>query len=176
MRMMPPPYRAPLVLAAGLCGIALLPALAIGQKTNLPGKTAYQRVCAACHLPNLAGTGPSPGLVGNDFKGRWQNLWGADLLERIVAAMPADRPGKLSKAEYRAITAYLLQANGLGRALPPQPGEAALARVKVSAREGQIAASLHFGRAAKPSYKWGILCQPITVAGFMERPVCCRSS
>lgn len=121
-------------VAVVIAGIALLPAFALKKKPRTagdPGRIAYERACAACHLSNLAGSGPSPGLIGAEFRGRWQNLTGADLLERVSTTMPVGRPGALKPTEYRSITVYLLKTNGIGKSLPPYADRAALSRVLV---------------------------------------------
>ena len=76
------------------------------------GETAYKKSCASCHGEKLNGSGAAtPPLQGSDFTGMWTGQTLDDLFERIQTSMPADAPGKLSRAENADIVAYLLQAN-----------------------------------------------------------------
>jgi mono/diheme cytochrome c family protein len=69
------------------------------------GRSTFNNVCSVCH-----------GL--NEFRGRqFEIAWMArpvgDFLAHISTAMPQDNPGSLSAADYAAITAYVMQLNGL---------------------------------------------------------------
>lgn len=122
--------RTSLVTAATLLTGFTVATFAGAATSRDPGQVAYQRACAACHLPNLAGSGPSPSLEGEEFRGRWRDLTGADLLKRIATTMP---PGgrKRDRAEYRLITAYILKANGIGDGVRGASDEAALAALTI---------------------------------------------
>ena len=78
------------------------------------GQASYQKSCASCHGENLNGSGAAtPPLLGPDFTDMWSGQTLDDLFERIQTSMPADTPGKLSRAENADIVAYLLKANHL---------------------------------------------------------------
>jgi mono/diheme cytochrome c family protein len=86
------------------------------------GRMVYAESCAAgCHLPNLAGGGPTPDLAGAGFLSRWDGLSVADLFKKISSTMPKASPGSLDQQDYLAVTAFLLLANGM------KPGSQALA-------------------------------------------------
>ncbi len=89
------------------------------------GKALYQANCATgCHNANLAGGGPVPDLAGPGFLGRWAGLKAGDLFERTRATMPKTRPGSLADADYLAIVAYILSANGFPAGpFPLQPAQ-----------------------------------------------------
>src|SRR5436190_1596796 len=74
------------------------------------GRAAYQASCASCHLPDLAGRNEAPQLAGNNFMSTWRTRTTKDLFE-YVQTMPPNAPS-LDAAQYVAITAFLLQANG----------------------------------------------------------------
>jgi S-disulfanyl-L-cysteine oxidoreductase SoxD len=76
------------------------------------GQASYKAACASCHGETLEGSGAAtPPLVGSDFIMNWAGQTVDDLFERIQTSMPADRPGKLSRAENADILAYILSAN-----------------------------------------------------------------
>lgn len=77
------------------------------------GKDVYLTHCAAaCHIENLAGNGPAPGLAGPDFMLRWEDFSVAELMERIRTTMPKAAPASLSAEDYLTVTAYILAENG----------------------------------------------------------------
>jgi alcohol dehydrogenase (cytochrome c) len=73
------------------------------------GAELYRVRCSACHgLERAGGTGPP--LSGAGFSERWAKRSVA--LENIIShSMPLDAPGGMSKAQYAAISHYLLRAN-----------------------------------------------------------------
>jgi len=84
------------------------------------GKALYLKSCAAgCHGENLAGSGPTPGLVGSDFLGRWSGLNLGELFKRVRSTMPKNKPGSLSDDQYATIISYLLSANGFAAGADP---------------------------------------------------------
>ncbi len=82
------------------------------------GRTAYQRSCAACHLPTLQGRFEAPELAGANFLGKWGGRSVRDLFEYLRATMPPTEP-RPSDDEYTSIIAYILHSNGV--ASGPQP-------------------------------------------------------
>src|SRR4051812_6144553 len=83
------------------------------------GSTVYSASCASCHMADLAGRNEAPQLAGNNFMNTWRNRSTKDLFEFIQSTMPPTGEN-LSAAQYLAVTAYILQANGA------PAGEAAL--------------------------------------------------
>jgi len=75
------------------------------------GQAVYREECAKCHGENLGGGESSPALAGADFLSNWNGKSVGDMLERIIATMPADDPGNLARRQYADITAYVLSAN-----------------------------------------------------------------
>lgn len=87
------------------------------------GETVFTTVCSACHGRNEF-TGPIFALT-------WMAEPVGNLFQHVSTAMPQDRPGSLSPAEYAAVVAYLLRLNGRPpgeRELPADP--ALLARMR----------------------------------------------
>jgi len=76
------------------------------------GADQFAQNCAACHGASLSGNGEAPALVGAEFISDWAGLTLGELAERIHNTMPQDNPGKLSRAQYADILAYILKANG----------------------------------------------------------------
>ena len=68
------------------------------------GERTFSDVCAACH-----DTGE---FSGGRFRISWVGRPVGELFETISTLMPEADPGSLSRAEYAAIVAYLLQVNG----------------------------------------------------------------
>jgi len=75
------------------------------------GQALYAKACASCHRENLEGHRPTPSLVGEEFRERWDGQTLDDLFEKMQATMPADHPGSLSREDNGAILAFILQFN-----------------------------------------------------------------
>jgi len=85
------------------------------------GKPVYGKQCASCHGAALDGSGIAPPLAGADFQGDWNGQTVDDLFEKMQTSMPADQPGKLSRAQNADILAFLLSSNAFpagGKDLP----------------------------------------------------------
>ena len=109
-----------LALAAGLAGGGAIAASARGASSIQPpagsvlegafteaqasrGERTFREVCAACH-----DTGE---FSGGRFRISWVGRPVGELFETISTLMPEADPGSLSRPEYAAIVAYLLQLN-----------------------------------------------------------------
>ena len=109
---------AALALSAGIGGVAWAqsgPTVLDGVYTAAQaerGQAAFSQNCAACHGSGLTGNGEAPALVGGEFISNWAGLTLGDLFERIRTTMPQDNPGKLSRAQYAQILAFILKSNG----------------------------------------------------------------
>ena len=89
------------------------------------GQASYKAACASCHGETLEGSGAAtPPLLGSDFAMNWAGQTVDDLFERIQTTMPADRPGKLSRAENADILAYILSVNKLPAGNTDLPSDA----------------------------------------------------
>ena len=98
-----------------------LSAIAAGQQTPAAsytpeqaasGRTVYMASCAGCHLPDLGGRNEASPLAGANFLNAWRGKTARELHDYIAATMP---PGgqKLPADAYRAVTAFILQANSI---------------------------------------------------------------
>ena len=96
------------------------------------GKALYGMQCASCHGATLEGTGQAPPLAGADFKGDWNGQTADDLFEKMQTSMPADQPGKLTRAQNADILAFLLTSNGFPAGQTELPSDAALSPRSVS--------------------------------------------
>jgi alcohol dehydrogenase (cytochrome c) len=76
------------------------------------GKAVYDKWCSACHGAELQGAGEAPALKGAPFLANWKGKSADQLLAFIRQNMPPGGAGSLGDADYRAVTAYVLQANG----------------------------------------------------------------
>jgi cytochrome c len=120
--------------------------LPAGSGTPEAGEKIYAASCASCHGANGEGNPPYPQLLGGpkgnvDFASDAKiprtigNYWpyATTLYDYIRRAMPQTAPGSLSADQIYAVTAYLLQREGL-----IQPGTrldaTSLAAVQMPAR------------------------------------------
>jgi mono/diheme cytochrome c family protein len=76
------------------------------------GEGLYKFECSSCHGDDLQGSGPMPGLSGEDFRKEWDGQSVGDLFSRIQTTMPGDKPGKLTPDVNASIVAFLLKSNG----------------------------------------------------------------
>lgn len=72
------------------------------------GAELYSANCASCHGPDLGGVDSAPSLAGGEFNTNWNDLSLNDLMERIHATMPADKPGSLERQQIADIMAFIL--------------------------------------------------------------------
>ena len=106
------------------------------------GRGVYERSCAECHRADLSGDFEAPELAGRNFRAAWRGAPLGELLA-VVRDMPPEEPGTLSEAQYLAVTAFLLSANGAaadqgaiddGQAIDDVIAGAAAARADAAAR------------------------------------------
>ncbi|KRP39183.1 MAG: hypothetical protein ABS26_11645 [OM182 bacterium BACL3 MAG-120531-bin86] len=127
-RLRPLPLRNALLSAAVALGV-----VACGQEsTQAPTSTAtptamtsafsdqaalgagkFAANCAACHGVNLEGTTLGPLLSGRPFLQRWGDRTPSLLFSNIKANMPPGANEGISDADYLAITAHILDTNGV---------------------------------------------------------------
>ena len=123
-------------IAIGLLGpaVSLPPGPAAAQSQALPpsftteqvnrGQTAYLTNCQDCHGSRLDnGEFGGPPLRGSFFRQHWGSGTVDSLFGYLRAAMPPDRPGRLSAGTYADLTAFILSQNGYqpnGTELPDQ--------------------------------------------------------
>jgi cytochrome c len=95
--------------------------LPIGEGTAAQGAVVYANRCEECHGPEGKGSdqvgfiGKPADLLGDSPKKTVGSYWpyAAPLWGYIDRAMPFDRPGELTRDQVYAVTAYILQLNGL---------------------------------------------------------------
>jgi alcohol dehydrogenase (cytochrome c) len=122
-----------LVAAAGVLAIATVyageqaPPFTYTAEQAAAGRNVYMTSCAGCHLPDLGGRNEASPLAGSNFMNVWRNKSPRELHDYISTTMP---PGqKLSADAYHAVTAFILQTNGIGSASAPEnAGERGLAK------------------------------------------------
>ena len=76
------------------------------------GKAVYSANCAACHGADFTPAQGTPPVAGAAFLANWKGKSAGDLYAFIRQNMPPGAGGSLGEADYRAVTAYILQANG----------------------------------------------------------------
>lgn len=76
------------------------------------GHLLFNNHCAECHRPDLTGA-LGPALIGKPFLQHWGGQSVEALYQFEHEKMPATTPGSLPADEVLAITAYILQRNGL---------------------------------------------------------------
>ncbi|MGB7219586.1 MAG: c-type cytochrome [Vicinamibacterales bacterium] len=74
------------------------------------GAELYEKQCSACHGVKLEG-GLAPELAGDDFMKYWTTKTVGELVEQMLGTMPADDPGKLTKAQSADLAAYIFSKN-----------------------------------------------------------------
>ncbi len=72
------------------------------------GAKLYQAQCSACHGARLQGV-TAPALRGGPTMA---TRTGAELYDFMSTQMPLTKPGSLTPAQYAAVMAFLLKANG----------------------------------------------------------------
>jgi mono/diheme cytochrome c family protein len=81
------------------------------QEQDQRGEAVYSRECASCHGLALNGGESAPALMGGEFLSNWNGLTVGDLFERIRTTMPADGPGRLTRAQNADVIAHILSVN-----------------------------------------------------------------
>ena len=129
-------------------GIAVLPdgrGLPEGSGTAQEGARIYETTCRECHGPKGEG-GDQTALVGNlaDLQGdnpvkTVGSYWpyATTLWDYTNRAMPFDRPGSLTPNQVYAVTAYVLNLNGLLGESDPL-NEKTLPGIKMPNRDGFV--------------------------------------
>lgn len=105
----------------GLLGLSPVQAQSVGLDASAVytpsqaarGKDLYDANCLSCHGAAAAGGQFAPALKGTGFQANWGGQSAGALHAYIQETMPPGGGGSLSVAAYSAITAYLLQANGV---------------------------------------------------------------
>lgn len=104
------------------------------------GQQIYQAQCAMCHGAQLQGQSGPP-LKGDQFLNKWAKNTLEDFYHITSTTMPLTAPGSLSEAQYLAIVAHVLSANGF------KPGDKPLARADLKDLRFSAAAQAAAGPA-----------------------------
>jgi S-disulfanyl-L-cysteine oxidoreductase SoxD len=118
-----------------------------GQGTATDGEAVYKSQCASCHGPNGEGQPQGTQLVGgigtlasaNPIRtvgSYWP--YATSVWDYIHRAMPLNQPGSLSANDTYAVTAFLLQRNGIIQASDVM-NQDTLAKVRMPNRDGFVA-------------------------------------
>jgi cytochrome c len=121
--------------------------LPVGHGSSADGAALYQAMCMACHGPSGEGLGDFPTLVGGVGSLRTAkpvltvgSYWpyATTLWDYIRRAMPYLTPGALTANDVYALTAYILQLNGV---IEPDTvlTDKTLSRVRMPNRDGFVA-------------------------------------
>lgn len=76
------------------------------------GRIVYARACAACHGATFQSAPGVPPITGEAFLSKWRGRSVGDLYAYTRANMPTGAGGSLPTAQYLALVAFMLQANG----------------------------------------------------------------
>jgi mono/diheme cytochrome c family protein len=108
----------PIIAALGLAALGLTPLQAQPNTSSgvytadqaAAGARLYAANCSGCHGANLRGVS-APALIGNAFTSQWTDEPASDVYMMMSSNMPPSAPGSLTRADYLAIMAYILQQN-----------------------------------------------------------------
>lgn len=125
---------------AALCAPVLLDAQAVSftRAQADRGRAVYSSECASCHGAQLTDGNSTP-LAGAEFSGKWSSAPRSldELFTLIRTKMPSGGlEGSLPPDDYLAVTAYILERNGMpagARALTSDRAVLAAARLTASA-------------------------------------------
>ncbi len=116
------------------------------------GKQVYQRDCAVCHGPNLAGGEGGIALVGDAFLVNWIGKPLVELDVKTRTTMPVVNPNGLSDKAYDQALAYMLLANGFGYGEHALDGNKnSLANIKIEKPTGNVIKLLAAVEDVQPS-------------------------
>ncbi len=135
-----------------------------GQGAATEGEAVYKNQCASCHGPNGEGQPQGTQLVGGIGSLASANpertvgsYWpyATSVWDYIHRAMPLNQPGSLSANDTYAVTAFLLQRNGIIQASDVMNQET-LSKVRMPNRDGFVAdARPDVGTASRSSQNHG---------------------
>src|SRR5687767_10682427 len=76
------------------------------------GETVYFETCVRCHGPQLQGGNDGAGpLTGPTFNGNWNGVPLGQMVDRIRATMPLDKPNTLTRQQTTDVLTYVLSVN-----------------------------------------------------------------
>ena len=92
------------------------------------GRAIYDRACAACHGRDFQPAGGVPPVAGAAFLSKWRGRAVGELFAYTREFMPPGAGGSLPDADYLALTAFILEANGFPAGAAPLESDAAILR------------------------------------------------
>jgi mono/diheme cytochrome c family protein len=129
------------VAVAGIVGVAAslaAGAITMSAQATAPGKTVWAGVyteaqakrgeklyaerCVACHAADLRGAEIAPGLVGEEFAAKWEDVTLDSLFEIMRVTMPQDQPGSMTRQEMADVLAFVLHRGGFPAGKTELPG------------------------------------------------------
>jgi mono/diheme cytochrome c family protein len=76
------------------------------------GETVYFETCVRCHGPQLQGGNDGAGpLTGPTFNGNWNGVPLGQMVDRMRATMPLDKPNTLTRQQTADVLTYILSVN-----------------------------------------------------------------
>ena len=76
------------------------------------GETIYFETCVRCHGPQLQGGNDGAGpLTGPTFNGNWNGVPLGQMVDRMRATMPLDKPSTLTRQQTADVLTYILSVN-----------------------------------------------------------------
>lgn len=109
------------------------------------GKDVFLGQCQSCHT--------NADLTSADFKADWVGKMLSDFFTFLKETMPESEPGALSNEQYAAVTAYVLQLNGLpAGAVPLATTADSLATIKFEVPASGLTALRPHARAARERF------------------------
>jgi mono/diheme cytochrome c family protein len=76
------------------------------------GEAVYAERCVRCHgATMMGGTDGAGALVGEKFNGNWNGVPLDQMIDRVRASMPLDKPMSLSRQQTVDVMAYVFSAN-----------------------------------------------------------------
>ena len=76
------------------------------------GEAVYFNTCVRCHGPELMGGSDGAGsLIGPTFNGNWNGVPLGQMVDRIRATMPQDKPNTLTRQQTTDVLTYILSVN-----------------------------------------------------------------
>jgi mono/diheme cytochrome c family protein len=76
------------------------------------GEAVYFNTCVRCHGPALMGGNDGAGpLTGPTFNGNWNGVPLGQMVDRMRATMPLDKPNTLTRQQTADVLTYILSVN-----------------------------------------------------------------
>jgi mono/diheme cytochrome c family protein len=110
-----------------LCGVLVAGAATAGLRAQPPrtiwdgvyteaqakrGEAVYFNICVRCHGPALMGGNDGAGpLIGPTFNGNWNGVPLGQMVDRMRATMPQDKPNTLTRQQTADVLTYILSVN-----------------------------------------------------------------